>query len=174
MMKIKSSRTDAVASAISRIREIMNGGVDVPHLEEAKLVLMDLCAKTELFPRIDFPIPIGDQTERTFLIYEDDGGEYALYVNSGGPGQNSGPHDHGGSWAIIAAIEGEETHHLYIEEGTIEKRDRAELRQVAELTVKPGGLCVHDARRHSLYSCRGQPVVTFTPLREKLPLANGT
>ncbi len=137
-MKMKNQRTSAVKQSIERIKAILQDGVDVPRLEAAKVVLMDLCSQADLFPRTDFPMPGKDQTERTFLVYEEDNGEYALYVNSGGPGQASAHHNHGGSWAIIAAIEGEEAHRLYTENTIDLEAEKADLLQVAEITVKPG------------------------------------
>ncbi len=137
-MNVKNMRAAAIQETISKIREIMSGGVDTNHLEAAKIELIQLCAKTELFPRSDFPVPKGGQTERTFLVHEEDNGEYALYVNSGGPGQVSGPHNHGGSWAIIAAIEGEELHRLYVEDAIDMSAETAKIRQVSEIVVKPG------------------------------------
>ena len=137
-MSVKKLRTEAIEYSISRIREILSNGINVSELEAAKRELMTLCTKEHLFPRAEFPVPTGDLTERTFLVHEDDNGEYALYVNSGGPGQYSGPHNHGGSWAIVAAIEGEETHRLYVDEGSDPESGVAKIRQAAEITVKPG------------------------------------
>ena len=137
-MSIKKLRAETVKKSISRIEEILRDGIDVPALEAAKRVLIELCANADLFPREDFPIPEDGLTERTFLIHENVDGGYALYVNSGTPGQTSPVHNHGGTWAIIAAIEGEETHRLYVEEGTNTKTKLAEIRQLAELVVKPG------------------------------------
>ncbi|MEM7562116.1 MAG: cysteine dioxygenase family protein [Pseudomonadota bacterium] len=137
-MSIKQLRAAAVKDSVSRIEVIMSGGVDVPALESAKQVMLELCEKSDLFPREDFPIPEEGLTERTFLIYQNNDGGYALYVNSGKPGQSSPPHDHGGSWAIVAAIDGEETHRLYVDEGSDIKAGVARVRQVTELSVKPG------------------------------------
>ena len=136
MMSVKRLRSETVGNAISEIEQIMRDGVDVTALEAAKKVMLNLCEKSELFPRYDFPIPDAEQTERTFLIHENPDGEYALYVNSGAPGQMAPPHDHGGSWAIVAAIDAEEIHRLYVEDANI--GEPVKLRQVAELTVKPG------------------------------------
>ena len=135
-MNVKSMRIEAVGNAILEIEEIMRDGVNVSALEAAKKVLMKLCGRSELFPRDEFPIPDADQTERTFLIHENPNGEYALYVNSGAPGQSSPPHDHGGSWAIVAAVDGEETHRLYVDETNA--NESAKIRKVADITVKPG------------------------------------
>ena len=59
-------------------------------------------------------------------------------MNSGKPGQSSPPHNHGGTWAIVAAVEGEETHRLYVDESQETESDIASIRQVTELIVKPG------------------------------------
>jgi predicted metal-dependent enzyme (double-stranded beta helix superfamily) len=137
-MNIKSLRNDAVKDSISRIEAIMSDGIDIPVLEAAKQIMLELCEKSELFPRDDFPIPDNGLHERTFLIYENSDGGYALYVNSGISGQSSPAHNHGGSWAIVAAIEGEETHRLYVDEGNDTHSETAAIRQLTELVVKPG------------------------------------
>ncbi len=137
-MSVKALRTEAIKDSISQIEEILNDRIDVSGLETAKQVLMTLCEKSDLFPRDDFPIPGEGLTERTFLVYENEDGGYALYVNSGASGQSSPPHNHGGSWAIVAAISGEETHKLYVEEPSDENAETTSIQQVAELTVKPG------------------------------------
>ncbi|MGB1311592.1 MAG: hypothetical protein ACPG47_10285 [Leucothrix sp.] len=53
-------------------------------------------------------------------------------------GGTENPHNHGGSWAIVAAIEGEETHKLYIDEGSDAQPDVADIRQLTEITINPG------------------------------------
>ncbi|WP_282605388.1 cysteine dioxygenase family protein [Pelagibius sp. Alg239-R121] len=133
-MSVKAQREAAIRDCISRIKRSFQGGVTVPALEVAKHHLMSLCEQRALFPRSDFPVPNEVEIERTSLIYQDEDGGYALYVNSSRPGQTSRPHDHGGSWALVAAVEGEETHRLYVHDGS----DVGGLRQVTELTVQPG------------------------------------
>ena len=131
-MSVKQEREQAIKSSIGRVRQILAGGENVESINLAKLELIDLCSKSYLFPRSDFPVPDEKQVERFFLVHEDDNGEYALYVNSALPCQTYRPHDHGGSWAIIAAIEGEEKHGLYRETSA----NNVEL--VNEIVVKPG------------------------------------
>lgn len=133
-MDVKIERDRAIRDCISEIKKALRMGVTIPALEAAKAQLMALCGRRELFPRSDFPVPDEEEIERTSLIYQDDDGSYALYVNSSRPGQSSRPHDHGGSWALVAAVEGEETHRLYVHDGS----DIGGLRQATELTVRPG------------------------------------
>ncbi len=133
-MDVKVRRDVAIRDCIAKIKAALETGVTVPALEEAKRHLMALCAQRALFPRSHFPVPDEVEIERTSLIYQDNDGGYALYVNSSRPGQVSRPHDHGGSWALVAAVEGEETHRLFVHDGA----DIGGLRQAAELTVRPG------------------------------------
>ncbi len=137
-MSTKTARRQAVQGAIGQIKDIMAAGVTVETLEAAKAVLMALCDKAALFPRDDFPLPGDGETERTFLIHEDADGGFALYVNSGLPGQTARPHDHGGSWAIVAAIDGKERHRLYLEDKEGAGSGAENLRQMAEIVVRPG------------------------------------
>ncbi|MEM7254141.1 MAG: cysteine dioxygenase family protein [Pseudomonadota bacterium] len=131
-MTIKHQRTEHVAQSIEAIKAILRPGVTLERLHSAKAVLMALCARKTLFPRAEFPVPTPEEIDRTFLIYQEPNGGYALYVNSALTGQRSAPHDHGGSWAIVAAIEGEEIHHLY------EARPEDRLRELDPVVVKPG------------------------------------
>ncbi|MEM7226616.1 MAG: cysteine dioxygenase [Pseudomonadota bacterium] len=131
-MSVKQKRDIAVRETVEQIKELFRDGVSVPLLNEAKSLLVALCAKKELFPRDDFPLPDGEPVYRTFLIHQDEDGGNALYVNSSLPGQTSCPHDHGGSWAIIAAVAGEEAHRFYVAD------DDGALHQVGERVVKPG------------------------------------
>lgn len=86
----------------------MDSEVAVASLETAKAALLQLCIRTDLFNFEEFPLP-EEGVERTCLIHEDAEGRYALYVNCGLPGQASHPHNHGGSWAIVAGVIGRRT-----------------------------------------------------------------
>ena len=131
-MNTKLARAEAINATIARVREHLSDSVDVESINLAKDELLKLCSQPHLFPRSDFPVPDEEQVERFFLIHEEDNGEYALYVNSAIPTQSYRPHNHGGSWAIIAGIEGEENHGLYKEvaDGSAELTN--------EILVKPG------------------------------------
>lgn len=131
-MSVKQARKQEIISTVDRVRIILADGVNVDSINLAKQELIGLCTKSHLFPRSDFPVPDKEQVERFFFVHEDENGEYALYVNSALPCQTYRPHNHGGSWAIIAAIEGEERHGLYREITP----DTVEL--VNEIVVKPG------------------------------------
>lgn len=152
-MTVKTERNAAVAAAIAKIRDALRNGATTRSLERAEATMLALAAQAALFPRTAFPVPDEGQTERTFLIHEDEDGRYALYVNSGRPGQHACPHDHGGAWAIVVAVEGEETHRLY--------RDEADtLEQIKEVLVCPGsGVVVAAGEIHSIHANSDQPLL---------------
>jgi len=131
-MNIKQHRHSAVESMVAKVKMQLDDGVNVQSLNLAKDELLKLCSQRHLFPRPDFPVPDKNQIECFYLVYEDGNGEYALYINSALPCQTYRPHNHGGSWAIIAAVEGEEKHGLY----RALNDDSVEL--LNEIVVKPG------------------------------------
>ncbi len=159
-MDLKERRNHAVAETIGNIREALADGPTVASLEKAKPMLMSLCARTELFPRTDFPLPEGDETERTFLIHEDENGEFALYVNSGLPGQTYRPHDHGGSWAIVAAVSGMEKHRLYRKRHGGTDSAGPPIEQVGEIDVQPGAaVSMLPEGIHSIHALGQEPLL---------------
>ncbi|MEM9844324.1 MAG: hypothetical protein AAF965_05955 [Pseudomonadota bacterium] len=114
-MTILEQRKTAVRETAEEILSIIGDTPSVERLERAKTVLVALCARAELFPVADFPIPDGEVTDRTFLIYENEDGA-ALYMVTSVPSQTYRPHDHGGSWALIGMIQGETRHGMFVTE----------------------------------------------------------
>lgn len=111
-MSIAQQRRQAVAETADRIAALIGDAPSIARLEQAKPLLKALAARKELFPECDFPLPEGDITDRTYLIYDNADGA-ALYAIAAVPGMTYRPHDHGGSWAMIAAVQGQERHELY-------------------------------------------------------------
>ena len=131
-MNAEQRRTAAIESMVTKVKNHLSAGVNIESLNRSKKELIELCNLKELFPRSDFPVPDKKQIEWFYLVYEDEQGEYALYINSALPCQTYRPHNHGGSWAIIAAVEGKEKHHLYraVDDNSVELLN--------EIVVKPG------------------------------------
>ncbi len=118
---------------VDRVRHYLNEGINIASIELAKKELMKLCEQRGLFPREDFPIPSAGSKELFFHIYEDPIQEYSLYVYSALPGQSYCPHNHGNSWAIVAAIEGTEIHSLYRQASY-----SSTAKWITDIAVKPG------------------------------------
>ena len=159
-MSAKQARTAAIAECLEKIRSAMAGGASDEALANARAHLMDLAGRTELFPRTDFPLPEEGKNERTFLIQEDEDGSYALYVNSGLKGQTTRPHDHGASWAIVVAVEGDERHRVYrrVDDGAVEGKGEVEV--IDEIDVSPGnGICLPESGIHSIHALGEAPLL---------------
>ena len=114
-MSVQEERRQAVHRAADRVLSIIGDAPSIERLEQAKGHLKALCDRRDLFPADEFPLPEGDATDRTFLIYDNDLGA-ALYVITSIPGMTYRPHDHGESWAMVAAVAGQEKHYLYEED----------------------------------------------------------
>lgn len=114
---MQDERRAAVSAIAERVVSIIGDQPTVDRLEEAKPYLMELANRQDLFPAEDFPLPTGDATDRTYLIWDNEQGA-ALYAVTGITGMHYRPHDHGGSWAMIAAVAGQEQHRFYEEDPT--------------------------------------------------------
>jgi predicted metal-dependent enzyme (double-stranded beta helix superfamily) len=106
-------RRALIAATLSNIRPMLAQSATLSALNQAKIELMRLCEHKELFTYDEFPLADDGSFDKTYRIHEDVDGGFALYVNAGLPGQSFRPHDHGGSWAIVAAVRGAERHRLY-------------------------------------------------------------
>lgn len=106
-------RRALIAATLSSIRPMLAQGATLSALNQVKIELMRLCEHKELFTYDEFPLADDGSFDKTYRIHEDMDGGFALYVNAGLPGQSFHPHDHGGSWAIVAAVRGAERHRLY-------------------------------------------------------------
>lgn len=131
-----AERIDAIRETLSEMAAILDapGPIDVARMEKAKKPFLALCARDDLFRFEDFPLDPDGGPERTYLIHTEAGDTYALYVNAGRPGQSFRPHDHGGAWAYVGAVTGEETHRLFTRTGA----SGAPIRHDATITVRPG------------------------------------
>jgi hypothetical protein len=91
-----------------------------------------------LFNAADFPPPqpgSGDTSTRYRLNPDEDG--IALYLNSLLPGKTTIPHNHD-TWAVIAALRGQEVNRLYKRTDDRGDPDHATLEQTGEVSVEPG------------------------------------
>lgn len=122
-------------------------------LEAIKAELLALAAKAELFPAAEFLPPAnGEKGANRYLLQEDEGGRFALYLNSLNPGNESKPHDHT-TWACVVAVDGQELNRVY--ERLDDGRDlaRCALRLREEVMVEPGrGISLMPDDIHSIHT----------------------
>lgn len=157
---VAERRTDAVANAISKIREIENSqGVDRASLEKIRDVLLSLAENRELFSEADFPSATGDPL--LYLLSEDDDHRFALYLSTGLPGRSSPPHNHT-TWAVIVGIDGEEKNCVYerLDDGSEPGKGEISVRE--EFVVKQGtGICFMADDIHSIHVVSDVPTRNF-------------
>ncbi len=111
---IAAERAARVGAAIDRVRAIeARQGVNRRSLAAIEAELLALAAEERLFPAAEFPPPPeGEKGSRRYLLQEDEGGRFAIYLNALNPGNETRPHDHT-TWAVIAAVEGQELNRVY-------------------------------------------------------------
>ncbi|PWS33968.1 cysteine dioxygenase [Falsiroseomonas bella] len=156
---VTAARTAAVAATIDRIRAIeAKEGVTRPSLEKIRAELLTLAAQEHLFPSSQFPPPPnGEKGSNRYLLQEDPGNRFALYMNALNPGNSTKPHDHT-TWAVVVAVDGQELNKVY--ERTDDGSDPAkcELRIREEIMVEPGrGICLMPEDIHSIHTTGSVP-----------------
>ena len=149
-----TARAAAVAAAVGRIRDIEAAqGVTRPALEAIREELMLLARQEHLFPTSEFPPPPGgDKGANRYLLHEDPGNRFALYLNALNPGNETRPHDHT-TWAVVVAVEGQELNRLYerLDDGADPERCSIRLRE--EVMVEPSrGICLMPDDIHSIHT----------------------
>ncbi|WP_042878708.1 hypothetical protein [Cupriavidus necator] len=113
-MSIAQQRQAAVGDAIESIREIVaRSGVTRDALAEVLTRVEDLAARTELWNEADYPPPEPGERQARYLIAEDAGQTYALYLNVMRPGKRIPPHNHT-TWACVAGVSGIEFNDVYV------------------------------------------------------------
>jgi len=144
---ILAARAAAVAATVDRVRGIeARMGVTREALDAIMAELQALAAQESLFPSAEFPPPpAGEKGSRRYLLHEDPGGRFALYLNALNPGNETRPHDHT-TWAVVVAVDGEELNRVYA------RRDGG-LEVVREVVVKPGtGIALMPEDIHSIHT----------------------
>lgn len=145
---VLAARAAAVAAAVDRVRGIeQRMGVTRPSLDAIMAELQALAAHEHLFPSAEFPPPPnGEKGSRRYLLHEDPGGRFALYLNALNPGNETRPHDHT-TWAVVVAVDGEELNKVYA------PKDGGGMAVVREVVVKPGtGIALMPEDIHSIHT----------------------
>ncbi|HEX7969095.1 MAG TPA: rhodanese-like domain-containing protein [Stellaceae bacterium] len=139
-MSLMEQRAEAIERALDRVRRIeADMGATRAALDAIKPVLIDLAARTDLFPAEHFPVAPGGHG-KVYRLAEDPDRRFALYASAGVPGKAQPPHNHT-TWATIAGVFGDE-HNVFYER--IDNRDTpgiGRIRRTGELTVRRGNAC---------------------------------
>jgi predicted metal-dependent enzyme (double-stranded beta helix superfamily) len=149
-----AARSAAVANAVARIRDIEGAqGVTRPALEAIRDELLLLARQEHLFPSAEFPPPAdGAKGANRYLLHEDRGNRFALYLNALNPGNETRPHDHT-TWAVVVAVEGQELNRVYQRTDDGADPERCAIRLREEVMVEPGrGICLMPDDIHSIHT----------------------
>lgn len=123
---------------LQTIRAIHQRGVDRPALEQIVALLEGLAERRDLFNFERFPAPTAGEGNTQFRYrLNDDGDTPTLYVNSLLPGKSTIAHNHE-TWAVIVAVEGQESNQVFSRVDDGSDPSRAELRLDREVIVQPG------------------------------------
>ena len=154
----KPARTAQVASTVDRVRAIEADGVTQENLSRIRTALMALATQETLFPSAEFPPPAGgEKGANRYLLQEDDGGRFALYLNALNPGNETKPHDHT-TWAVVVAVDGQELNRVYrrLDDGS--DPERCEVVEDHQVMVEPGqGICLMPDAIHSIHTTGDRP-----------------
>jgi predicted metal-dependent enzyme (double-stranded beta helix superfamily) len=152
-----TDRAQAVAATVARVRAIEAAhGVTRASLDAIMAELQGLAAQQHLFPSAEFPPPPeGEKGSKRYLLQEDEGGRFALYMLALNPGNETKPHDHT-TWAVVVAVAGEELNKVYARTDDGSDPERCTLELVREVVVKPGtGIALMPEDIHSIHT-RGE------------------
>lgn len=105
-----NTRGDAIAVAMQKIRACMREHSEQEALEEVRNVLVQLASNTELWAQLKMEPRAHDRWE---TLSVDGDGQYQLALWMTSRTVSTVPHDHGGSWAVVAGIKGEEKSIMY-------------------------------------------------------------
>lgn len=112
-MSIAQQRQSAVGDTIESIRNIVDkGGVTRTSLAQVLPLVENLAAQTEFWGEADYPPPEANERQARYLISEDPGQTFALYLNVMRPGKRIPPHNHT-TWACVAGVTGVEFNDVY-------------------------------------------------------------
>ncbi|MFL1461525.1 cysteine dioxygenase [Roseococcus sp. DSY-14] len=158
-MDVKAARAAAVAAAVGRVRAIEERmGVTREALDAIRAELLALAAQEHLFPLAEFPPPPnGEKGSNRYLLREEEGNRFALYLNALNPGNSTKPHDHT-TWAVVVAVDGQELNKVYdrLDDGS--DPARCEMRVREEVMVEPGrGICLMPEDIHSIHTTGERP-----------------
>ncbi len=151
---VATARAEAVAATLDRIRAIEGQqGVTRASLDAIKAEMLLLAAQERLFPSAEFPpLANGEKGSKRYLLQEDPGGRFAMYMLALNPGNSTKPHDHT-TWAVVAAVEGQEVNKVYrrTDDGSVP--GHCVLEQAREVVVEPGtGIALMPEDIHSIHT----------------------
>ena len=159
-MFVHRDRSQAIRQTMAAVKETLGDGVTVEASRGRRIIFWHWPRARNSFPARTFRCPRVTRSNAPSRSIKNPTVDFALYVNSARQGQTYGPHDHGGSWAIVVAVEGRERHYMYrrTDDGSQEGLGHIEL--AAELLVEPGhGVTLLEDGIHSIEAFSEDPLL---------------
>ena len=111
--EIASRRKLLISESMKSVKDIISSkGISRDTLAEVKDLVAAMTHEAELFGESEFPTPKPDELAKIYLLSDEEGGDYSLYLISVLPLGPSPVHDHG-TFAVIAGLDGEEENTIY-------------------------------------------------------------
>ena len=138
MTDLATRRKDLLSSSMDNIRAIIaNLGETRDALKEVEKIVVSMTKEEEMFGHGEFPTPTPEEYAKIYLLSDDEGGDFSLYLISALPFGPSPVHDHG-TFAVIAGIEGDEENTIYkrLDDGS--REGHAELEEDYKVVLRKG------------------------------------
>ena len=122
MTDLATIRKDLISTSMAEIRAIISEkGVNRDALEGVKNILVSMTKQKDLFCHAEFPSPTPEEYGKIYLVSEDEGETFSLYLVSTRSERRSPVHNHA-TWAVIAGLEGAEENTIYkrLDNGSVE------------------------------------------------------
>lgn len=139
MTELAVRRKALIERSINSIKDVIDDkGLNRESLEEVRTILTGLTGEKELFSAAEFPAPKAPEVAKIYLLTDEDGGAYSLYLVSALPGRGPSPVHNHATFAVIAGMDGEEANTIYrrLDDGGLP--GRASLEVAEELVLKDG------------------------------------
>ncbi|HAV12788.1 MAG TPA: hypothetical protein DCX06_04730, partial [Opitutae bacterium] len=83
MTDLALQRKELVSTCMNQIKSIIESqGVNRDALEEVKDIVTSMTSETEMFGDSEFPTPTSEEVAKIYLLSDEDGGEFSLYLIS--------------------------------------------------------------------------------------------
>ncbi len=143
-------RDALIGQVMDRVKVLTRNGIDRDVLEAVKAELLEIGARSDLFPAEEFPTtPLGQSS--LYLLSEEPDHSYAFYASSPRPGHSAPPHNHT-TWAVIVGVRGREHNKLYRRTDDGSREGFAQVEVARAVDIVPGtGLALMPDDIHSIH-----------------------
>ncbi len=138
MTDLAIQRKELVSSSMDQIKGIIKEkGVNRDSLDEVKSIVNSMTNEKEMFSDTEFPTPKPEEFAKIYLLTDDEGGDFSLYLISVLPLGPSPIHDHG-TFAVIAGLDGDEENTIYKRLDDQSEPGKAQIEEDYKIVLRDG------------------------------------